>query len=387
MGWQQNKFAMKKPIVALLSPLKNKYSETFIQAHKRQLNGEIKFFFGGWLPNQLEGVGYVSQFRNLSFLMWRTFHKINELRLSKKKPEIDWRKQNLKLAFKKCHINVVFAEYGPTAVNCLKICKALRIPLIVHFHGFDASEKKTLNKFTTDYKEVFAYATYIIGVSEKMMKDLADLGAPPEKLIYNPYGPNDLFFQANAPIKQKKFFSVGRFVDKKAPHLTLLAFKQLLKQHPDAFLYFGGDGPLLNACKDLAEEWDLNQHVIFLGPITPKEVMKNMEDSLAYIQHSVTAEDGDSEGTPIAILEAGAAGLPVISTKHAGIPDIVLDGETGFLVQEKDVQGMSRNMVKLASDFNLAKKMGEAARKRIKEKFNFNRHIQLLNELIEKSIN
>ena len=76
-------------------------------------------------------------------------------------------------------------------------------------------------------------------------------------------------------------------------------------------------------------------------------ILKNF---LAFVQHSIIAANGDAEGTPVSILEAGAAGVPVISTKHAGIPDLVLDNITGFLVEEHDVEEMILKMIQLLKE-------------------------------------
>lgn len=367
------------PIIALLSPNQNAYSETFIQAHRR-LEGKIKFYYGGYLPRFLEGseesASKSYKDRGVAFIKRKLFKSAfsgDELRLMK--------------SLKANRVNLVFAEYGPTAVKVLPVCKRLQLPLIVHFHGFDASHKDTLTNYSRDYSEVFAYASYVIGVSRKMIKDLSALGAPEEKLVYNPYGPDDSFFSVRNDANRKKFFSVGRFVEKKAPHLTLLAFRKVIEVHPNACLFMGGDGPLLNICKDLAGAWKMENNVVFLGKLSPAEVRKNMSDSLAFVQHSITAPDGDSEGTPVVILEAGAAGLPVISTYHAGIPDIVQNEETGFLVKERDVDGMASCMIQVLEHPCLAKKMGSAARARIRNNFTMERHIGKLNQLIGKALN
>lgn len=376
----------KKPIIAILSPIQNSYSETFIHAHKNYLKGDVKYFFGGWLPDQLEGFGYLSQLRNNS-LNARVYRKI----LNKLKPvtiisPAEWRLRDLKAAFLQNKINVAFAEYGPMAAECLPVCKELKIPLIVHFHGFDASVKETLDNYARSYQEVFQYASAVISVSKRMNETLLKLGANPDRLVYNPYGPNDLFFSVNPNPVRKKFFFLGRFVEKKAPYLTLMAFYELLKEQPDAFLFMGGDGPLMGVCLDIVQVLQIGDRVSFLGKITPEQVRQQMSDSLAFVQHSVTAVDGDTEGAPVAILEAGAAGLPVIATRHAGIPDIIVEGETGSLVDERDVSGMAYFMSRLANNFGLARYMGCNARKRISEHFNMTKHISKLNDLIDKAL-
>ena len=104
------------------------------------------------------------------------------------------------------------------------------------------------------------------------------------------------------------------------------------------------------------------------------------------MQHSVRASDGDSEGTPVAVLEAGAAGLPVVATRHAGIMDVVVDGETGLLVDEGDVDGMARCMVQLAREPDVAARLGEKARNHIVAEFSMDDRLGRLWNVIESAI-
>jgi glycosyltransferase involved in cell wall biosynthesis len=108
-----------------------------------------------------------------------------------------------------------------------------------------------------------------------------------------------------------------------------------------------------------------------------------MRKARAFVQHSMQANDGDSEGTPLAILEAGASGLPVVSTRHAGIPDVVLDSDTGLLVEEGDVDGMAQCMIRLAESPKLALELGTAARERIAEDFTLDASIRGLWRIVE----
>ena len=113
---------------------------------------------------------------------------------------------------------------------------------------------------------------------------------------------------------------------------------------------------------------------------------KIFEESIAFIQHSIIADDGDSEGTPVAVLEAQAAALPVISTFHAGITDVVVNNETGLLVQEKDVDGMANNMLRILNESGLAERLGMSGRKRIKENFTLEKNLMTLRNVINKGI-
>ncbi len=122
------------------------------------------------------------------------------------------------------------------------------------------------------------------------------------------------------------------------------------------------------------------------GVLTPLEFQAHLKEACAFVQHSITAYDGDMEGTPVAVLEASAAGLPVISTFHAGIPDVIIDGETGLLCEEHDVDGMAKNMIKILDNFGLAKRMGAAGKKRIKENFSMEKHLGILSEVVQKAV-
>ena len=109
--------------------------------------------------------------------------------------------------------------------------------------------------------------------------------------------------------------------------------------------------------------------------------------SLAFVQHSVTADDGDMEGTPVAILEAQAAGLPVVSTFHAGIPDVVQQNVTGLLVAEFDEAGMAAQMRRLLDQPDLAHALGSAGRKRLREHFSLEHHLTTLNNILNSAVN
>ena len=108
-----------------------------------------------------------------------------------------------------------------------------------------------------------------------------------------------------------------------------------------------------------------------------------MRRARMFVQHSVEASSGDSEGTPVSIMEAGASGLPVVSTYHGGIPDVVIHDETGLLVKERDVAGMAHHMVRLLADRALARKFGHAARQRVEMHFSATRSIECLWTIIK----
>jgi glycosyltransferase involved in cell wall biosynthesis len=366
--------------VAMISPNESAVSETFIKIQKDLLKANVKFYYGDYLPKY---------FDEKKLYKLHLFSAIWGLAKSVFFQKSDFGsvmlKQVLTSSFKKQKIEVCFAQYGITAVEMLPICKKLKIPLIVHFHGFDISAKNVLDNYTEKYIELFKYASYIIAVSKVMQQKIIDIGGQEisKKVIYNPCGPNDAFFDIKPDYSQKLFIGAGRKKKKKAPYATILAFKKVLEKHSDAKLILLGAGPLYDVCKELINYFGLQNSVSLPGAFAPNEFKALLQNALCFVQHSLTAGNGDMEGTPVAILEASAAGLPVISTFHAGIPDVIINGKTGLLVAERDIDGMAQNMLFILDNPEKAKEIGIAGRENIRQNFSISKHISKLNILVE----
>lgn len=362
--------------IAIFTPSQNPYSETFIQAHKNYLKGQV-FYYYGRKNIQLEGGSTSASTAEIRFLR-------AQKRLFKK-PSNYIEETLLLKSLKQNKVDVVLAEYGTHAHRILPFIKKAGLPMVVHFHGYDASIKEVIQKHS-NYKDVFSYASKIIAVSKKMEQMLLDIGCPREKLVYNVYGPQPEFLKVEPVFSKKQFVAIGRFTDKKASYYTILAFKKAIENHPDAKLIMAGGGQLLNTCKNLVKYLQIESQVEFPGIITPLQYRELLTESLGFVQHSITAESGDMEGTPLAVLEASAAGLPVVSTLHAGIPDVIVHGKTGLLCQEHDVESMTKNMKTLLDDKELAKEYGGLGKNNIKSNFSLERHIEKLQDILQSSI-
>jgi colanic acid/amylovoran biosynthesis glycosyltransferase len=120
--------------------------------------------------------------------------------------------------------------------------------------------------------------------------------------------------------------------------------------------------------------------------MTTAQIKALMQQSRCFVQHSATAKSGDKEGTPVTILEAGSSGLAIVSTRHAGIKEAVINGETGFLVEENDIQGMADCMIKIAGDVNLAVELGAREATYIRANYEIKDRIITLTGLIEQAI-
>lgn len=352
-----------QPNVAIVSANKNKYTETFILQHENILIDAgyyLHRFYGGYLPTmELKRGSLLSSNESLlKFQEWKTafFEKGKNDYL--KKAFVDYLINN--------NINLVLAEFGQSGAEISDLCQEAGVPLIVVFYGYDAHHKYVIEQYKDKYTNMFRYASKIIGVSNDIVKKLEGLGAPKEKLIYLPCAIDLKRFKYQDHSKNEPvFLTVGRFSETKSPHLTILAFNEVLKEIPNAQLVMigkDGGGELFEACHILAKALQIEKSVVFKGICTPEEVLEQMNRARVFVQHSLTTPlNSDKEGTPVAIMEAMACGLPVVSTRHAGIEELIISEKNGFLVAEYDYIDMAKMMVMVCKNDNLIYQIGQNA--------------------------
>lgn len=367
--------SQKSKRIAIVSVNSNVYSETFIRAHVELIEGEKFFLYGGYKPLYYKGESLV-----LLVPLFKRFIIKHLLR----KNLLDY---SIGDFLKKKKIEVILAEYGPTGCAVMEIAERLNIPLVVHFHGYDASSINLITEYKEQYKKLFGYAFRIIAVSNQMKENLIKMGAPKSKIIYAPCGP-DLIFSDVSPnyTDSNSVLFAGRFVDKKAPWILIEVMRRILQTGINIKLVMVGDGVLLSTCKGLVKINGLGNSIDFHGAVSHQKVKELMGNSFCYIQHSVTTADGETEGTPVSIQEASQAGLAVISTRHAGISDVVIHGETGFLVDEFDVESMTQYLLFLHNNRQLAREMGMKGKIWIRENFSLVKHISILNNALDDAI-
>jgi colanic acid/amylovoran biosynthesis glycosyltransferase len=366
--------------ICVVRPNRASYSERFIEAHIARLPA-ARALYGGWFPRWRDTGALLAP-----PLLGAARTHITRLPRPLRPPIRLATDASLAGFLRATRVEVLLAEYGPTGVEALRACAWARVPLVVHFHGVDAFHASVLADYGAGYRRLFARAAAIVAVSRAMERQLIALGAPPERIALVPYGADtERFAGCDPAAAPPHFVAVGRFVDKKAPLLTLLAFQRAHALHPEGRLTMAGDGPLLEACRRVASALFPEGTVSFPGPLSHAEVAALMRGARAFVQHSVRADSGDAEGTPVAILEAGAAGLPVVATRHGGIMDVVLEGETGLLVEEADVAAMGDHMLTLARDPATAGRLGRAAAAHVRANFSMERQIGQLRSVLDRA--
>jgi len=357
------------------------YSETFI---RDQISGfsklaEVFPIHSGRLPERKEDGKLLG-----SPLFW-ILHKI--IRGITGRRNTFFGNYAVKKFLRENRIDVVLSNYGISAAHLSPVCVEAGVPLLVIFHGHDATSKKLLRAYRDKYQMLFTQAAAIIAVSSDMAKRIISIGANPANVHVVPCGVDLEKFKPRNDKKERMFLAVGRFVAKKGPLNTINAFHEVWKEHKDTTLVMvGGHKGLYEACVKLVVDLGMQQAVSFPGILKQDEISSLMGKALGFVQHSVTAPNGDMEGTPVSIMEAGASGLPIISTLHGGIRDAVVHGKTGYLVEEGDVAGMAKYMMELLNDTPKAAAMGEAGRLHIEANYDQKKQIKKLYDLAKAAI-
>lgn len=366
------------PTIALISPNRWQYSETFIHQQVRLLPYDVHYFFGGHLPHEV-CIGRINMPARplLSNRLWTWA-------MQKTGCEKKALQQAIIRHLKRHKISAIVAQYGPTGVEMLPIAQQTGLPLIVYFHGYDAYRNDVLAYYSHAYQQLFDQSAAILTASQDMKQTLINMGAPASKVHHLLYGFDErLFRSGDAGSNPPHFLFVGRLVESKAPHIALLAFSYAHRQHPDLRLEIIGDGALKESCICLAQALGISDLVHFRGACPPHVVAQTMQQMRGFFLPSMTAPiSRDSEGTPVVILEAAASGLPVVSTFHAGIPEVVIDGKTGFLCQEADADAMGKHLLFLAKNPAIATQMGQFATKHAAENFTLAHHINRLEAIV-----
>ena len=276
---------------------------------------------------------------------------------------------------KKHSVSVVMAEFLNTAVEWVGLCRQWGIRFFAHAHGYDVSRllgEDSWRRLYLGYND----GAEIIVVSKHQETRLLEIGIDAERLHIVPYGVDvrQEFPKVTGGHSAVRCLAVGRLVPKKAPLLCLDAFRQAAENVSGLHLDYVGDGPLLPEVLEMLQSFGLQDKVTVHGAVSHSSVCDLMRRSDVFLQHSITdPATGDEEGLPVSILEAMAFGLPVISTKHAGIPEAVVDGVSGFLVEQGDIRAMAQKLMLLATNSDMRLRMGYEGWKRASERYSADR--------------
>jgi colanic acid/amylovoran biosynthesis glycosyltransferase len=282
---------------------------------------------------------------------------------------------------------IIHAHFGHAGISSIPLKYKKSIPLITSFYGFDLGADK--EKLQKHYKRLAETGDLFLALSEDMAQDLIALGFPENKIIVHHLGVdiNNFDFSPKNQDDQFVFTVVASFEERKGIQYTIRAFIAFLEdKDPARFqLRLVGDGPFFKDLKYLTKGFT---NIIFINNFKTDNprgtVLAEIKNCDAFILTSITTSTGEKEGTPVVLMEAQSCGKPCIATRHAGIPEQVLDGVTGILVEERNINQITAAMNLLCNEHDLRIKMGIEARKHIEINFNNQKQIRILNDIYKK---
>jgi colanic acid/amylovoran biosynthesis glycosyltransferase len=281
--------------------------------------------------------------------------------------------------------------YGHKAVKYLPMLRRWGGPLIVSFHGFDVTSAAYQAGDAATLPEVFTHARLILGRSQSLLDRLAELGCPPEKLRLNRTSiplasrTSPATIRTTPPHGRWIFLQACRLIPKKGLPNTLRALREIVAIHPNARLILAGSGPLDDELRRATAELGLSAHVEFAGWCSQERLADLYAQAHIFLHPSEITTSGDQEGVPNAMLEAMASGLPVVATRHGGIPEAVTDGVDGLLVSEKSPDQLAGAILRICMEDGLVGRLSAAAATNIARQFSPERQISALEDCYEEA--
>ncbi|MCX7766306.1 MAG: glycosyltransferase [Candidatus Sumerlaeia bacterium] len=287
---------------------------------------------------------------------------------------------------KEREVKLIHAHFGPAGVYAIQSKRALKIPLITSFYGYDISVYSRLKKLSKQYRILFEVGERFLVEGNYMRSRLIELGCPSEKIeiqrIAIPV--EQICFRRRSPKRtgEKIVLSFcGRFVEKKGIIYALKALKIVRNKYPNFEFRVIGDGPLKPEIENYIKEHKMTECVRLLGFLNYRNYLQELQQTDIYLQPSVTSADGDSEGgAPTTILEAQAAGIPVVSTFHADIPNVVVPGKSALLAEERNCEELATHIIFLLENQELWEEMGETGRRFVENYHNIKNEILALED-------
>ncbi len=285
---------------------------------------------------------------------------------------------------------LIHAHFAPDAAEVLPLRRWLKLPLLVTLHGYDVMcddethrQDRRGRVYLERREQLWAEASLFLCVSDALRKQATARGFPERKLRVLPLGIDTrrLCFNPLLPAAPRILF-VGRLVPKKGCHLLLEAMQRVQKQLPHARLLIAGDGPERGRLERTAAERTTGTE--FLGLLTADQVREQMVQARCLAAPSITARNGDAEGLPTVLCEALALGVPVVSTVHSGVPELVDHEHSGLLTTEGDVAALAAHLVALCTDNVLAERLRCAGRRKIEAGYDLHRQTRLLEDVYDE---
>ena len=288
-------------------------------------------------------------------------------------------------------LSLIHAHFGVEGVYALPLARQLKIPLVTTFHGFDATLSTAAllcSPAWTNYplfrRRLAREGDLFLCASSFIRERVLAMGFPEERTRIHYIGVDCDAIRPRDPVEETPtILHVARLVEVKGTEFLIRAFGKLAPKHSDVQLVIIGDGALKRALQTLVKSLQLEHRIHFLGALAHAQVLAWMRKAAMLLLPSVRTATGRVEGLGMVMLEAAATGIPVIGSHVGGIPEAVIDGRTGFLVPERDVDILARRMDDLLADPAMRHCMGDRARAFIELKFDIRQQTRILEDFYD----
>src|SRR3989440_3453018 len=314
------------------------------------------------------------------------------LKFVERRPPIVYRGeyQTLDSLLERHGADLMHIYFGHTGVHLLPFIEQWDKPCVVSFHGADVAHKPEIKDYPAKLRRLFNAVPLVFARSQSLADRLIHLGCRPEKLRINRTGiplKEFPFVDRQLPSDGKwRVVQACRLIPKKGVATSLRAFAIFKKDNPKAEFFIAGKGPLQPELEMLADGLGILRDVHFVGFLSQRKLLELYATSHLFLHPSEISADQDQEGVPNSVLEAMATGLPVVATRHGGIPEAVDHGRTGFLVSEEDHVALAQAMQLIAGSPILLNEMGARAHAAVKKRFDQETQIEQLESFYEEAI-
>ncbi|MBV9275775.1 MAG: glycosyltransferase [Verrucomicrobia bacterium] len=286
--------------------------------------------------------------------------------------------------------DLIHVYFGNTGVHLLPLLMRWDRAWVVSFHGMDVQSRPKEKGYDRKLRQLLALAPLVLVRSQSLGDRLRDLGCDSEKIRLNRTGiPLESFPYIERPVPANgewRIVQACRLIEKKGLLTTLAAFGRFLADYPKSRLIIAGEGPLRDTLMRRISELSLGSYVTLTGLLKQEKLFRIYNESHIFAHPSELTPDSNQEGIPNSMLEAMASGLPVVATQHGGIPEAVTDGKDGYLVPERDEEGLYQAMLRLVNQPEDWRRMGRHASQSVAKDFEQGTQISRLEAIYSEAV-
>jgi colanic acid/amylovoran biosynthesis glycosyltransferase len=296
-------------------------------------------------------------------------------------------------ALKRHGARVLHAHFGHIGAEVLDLSRRCGIPLVTSFYGWDDTVAHDDGRRNEKFRRLFSEGEAILVEGSHIAARLAALGCPRDKIIVHRIGIDVEAVPVRPPLppppdQPVRILLCGRMVEKKGHRMALAALAHVLATGMRAELRMIGEGPLRAEIEAMIRDRGLGESVKIFGSRTYAEYLAELAAAHVVLQPSVTASDGDTEGgAPTVLIEAQAAGKPIVTTAHADIPEIVRAGASAIVVPEGDADALGGGLLELLSHPERWRDMGATGRRQVEAEHDIRRQVEKLEALYDRLAN